>query len=307
MNLIFLWWLTLGALIGFVAAWIWDWLWFRRRRQIVSLEVETQLAKIQGERDRLAGELRACGDRRAALEGELKTAQGSLKVAQDELGGLRAQLAALNAENERLRVELEQARSAGVSLDATAGQHLAAQQVGGADENAVVASLREYNLALHDELEATRLAVGRFAGTNGDPLIDIDGIGPVYQERLYKAGVVTFAQVAAMHPDRLRAIVAPNAVFELDTESWREQARQLAKLPARDPLIDILGVGPVYEQRLLNAGVTSFAQLASMSEAEIRAIIRPEPWQNVDIPAWIAEAKVLAQQVRDGTYRKGEY
>lgn len=307
MNLIFLWWLTLGALIGFVAAWVWDWLWFRRRRQIVSVEVETQLAKLQGEHDRLAGELRACGDRRMALEGELKTTQGSLKTAQDELGGLRAQMAELGAENERLRADLEQARVAGVSLGAVGAQGLAAQQMGGAEDSAVIASLREYNLALHDELEATRLAVGRFAGTSGDPLIDIDGIGPVYQERLFQAGVVTFQQVAAMHPDRLRAIVAPNAVFELDTGSWRRQAREFAKLPVRDPLIDILGVGPVYEQRLLNAGVTSFAQLASMPEEEIRAIIRPEPWQNVDIPAWITEAKVLAQQVRDGTYRKGEY
>jgi predicted flap endonuclease-1-like 5' DNA nuclease len=307
MNLIYLWWLTLGVLIGFVAEWIWDWIWFRRRRQVVSVDVETQVSALRGERDRLAADLRACGDRRAALESELKTAQGSLQTVQDELGGLRARVATLSEDNDRLRAELAALRAASSAPASAQGQTLAARQVGAADEMSEVAALREYNLTLYDELAATRLALGRFAGSNGDPLIDIKGIGPVYQNRLYEAGIVTFEQVAATHPDRLRAIVDPETTFELDVESWREQARQMAHLPSRDPLIDINGIGPVYEQRLLNAGVTSFEQLASMTEAQIRAIIRPEAWQNVDIPAWIAEAKVLAQQVRDGTYRKGRY
>lgn len=300
MNPIFLWWLTLGALIGFVAAWVWDWLWFRARRQAVSTEVETQVVGLTGERDKLAVDLRACGDRRAALEGELAAAQGRL----GELDGYRARVGELEAENARLQAELDAARLGGVTLGAAAGQSLAAREVGGND---MVVALREYNVSLHDEIDATRLALARFSGGQGDPLIDIDGIGPVYQKKLYDAGVVTFGQVAAMHPERLRSIVAPNAVFELETESWSEQARRMASVPGRDPLIDINGVGPVYEQRLLNAGVLTFAQLAGMSEAELRAIIRPEAWQNVDIAAWIAEAHELAGQVRAGTYRKGEY
>ncbi len=213
----------------------------------------------------------------------------------------------MSEENEQLRAELATLRAGSGAQSGAQGQTLVAKQVGAADATGEVAELRAYNLALYDELAATRMALGRFAGNKGDPLIDIKGIGPLYQDRLYEAGIVTFEQVAAMHPDRLRAIVDPETTFELDTESWREQARQLARLPSRDPLIDINGIGPVYEQRLLNAGVTSFEQLASMSEAQIRAIIKPEAWQNVDIAAWIAEAKVLAQQVRDGTYRKGRY
>ncbi|MCS6880808.1 MAG: helix-hairpin-helix domain-containing protein [Oscillochloridaceae bacterium] len=305
MNLIYLWWLTLGVLIGFVAEWIWDWIWFRRRRQVVSVDVETQVNALRGERDKLAADLRACGDRRAALESELKTAQGTLQTVQDELGSLRTRVATLSQENDQLRAELAALRAAASAPASAQGQTLMAKQVGTADETTDVAMLREYNLALHDELAATRLALGRLAGSKGDPLTDIRGIGPAYQERLYAAGVLTFEQVAATHPDRLRAIADPETTTELDTEAWREQARQLAHLPGRDPLIDINGIGPVYEQRLLNAGVTSFEQLASMTEEQIRAIIKPEAWQNVDIPAWIAEAKVFAQQVRDGTYRKG--
>ena len=43
MNLIYLWWLTLGALIGFLAEWIWDWIWFRGRRQALTTEIETRV------------------------------------------------------------------------------------------------------------------------------------------------------------------------------------------------------------------------------------------------------------------------
>lgn len=325
MDLITLWWLTLGALIGFVAAWIWDWFWFRARRQVVSTEVDTQISTLVGERDKLAVDLKACGDRRLALEGELTTARGDLdkaraeltaargdldglKVRLGELDSLRARVAELEAANGTLQSDLDAARTAGVALGAAAvaDQTLGARAVGVYDSDAVT-SLREYNLAMYDEIDATRRTLARFAPGKGDPLIDIDGIGPVYQNKLYDAGVVSFDQVAAMHPDRLRSLVAPNAVMELDTKSWIEQARALAGLPVRDPLIDINGIGPVYEQRLLNAGVTSFAQLAAMAPAEIRAIIKPEAWQNVEIEAWIAEARTLAEQVRAGTYRKGEY
>jgi predicted flap endonuclease-1-like 5' DNA nuclease len=318
MNLIFLWWLTLGALIGFVAAWIWDWLWFRARRRVVSTEVDTRVTSLQGERDRLAADLRACGDSRAALEGELATARAQLadgdryRVRVGELEPLVGQVDGLRADNARLLAELEAARASGASLGGAgvelgdAGQSLAVRADGGQDENTIT-SLREYNLAMHDELEASRRALLRLSGGKGDPLIDIDGIGPVYQQKLYDAGIVSFEQVAAMRPERLRSLVAQDAAFDLGTESWVEQARRLAGQSVRDPLIDINGIGPVYEQRLLNAGVTSFAQLAAMAPDAIRAIIKPESWQQIEPEAWIAEAADLARQVRDGTYRKGRY
>jgi predicted flap endonuclease-1-like 5' DNA nuclease len=312
MNPIFLWWLTLGALIGFVAEWLWDWFWFRARRQAVSTDVETQVSTLRGERDRLSTELKVCGERRLALEGDLTTARGRLaelegyRVRVGELEPLAARVDELSAENTSLRAELDAARLPGVDLSSGAGESLAAREVGG-DEMGTVASLREYNMAMYDELEASRRALSRFAAGRGDPLIDIDGIGPVYQQKLYDAGVVSFDQVAAMHPERLRSVVAPNAVFNLDTTPWIEEARRFGGRPVRDPLIDINGIGPVYEQKLLNAGVTSFEQLAAMSVDEIRAVIAPEAWQSIDPEAWVAEARMLAKQVRDGSYRKGRY
>ena len=312
MNPIFLWWLTLGAVIGFAAEWMWDWIWFRGRRRAVSVDVDTQVSGLQGERDKLALDLKTCGDRRVALEGELATARGQLgdleryRARVSELEPLVARVDELGADNARLHAELEAARTASVTLGAVASQTLGASADGGEDGE-TAGDLREYNVAMYDELEASRRALSRFTGGRGDPLIDIDGIGPVYQQKLYDAGIVSFEQVATLQPDRLRSLVAPNAAFELDTTPWIEEARRMSGSAVRDPLIDINGIGPVYEQRLLNAGVTSFDQLAAMSSEAIRTIIGPQAWQSIEPEAWVAEARTLAQQVRDGTYRKGRY
>jgi predicted flap endonuclease-1-like 5' DNA nuclease len=315
MNLVNLWWLCLGALIGWLVQWIWDWMWFRARRRVVSVEVDSQVSTLQAERDKLAVDLKACGDRRLALEGEVNTLKGQLgdleklRIRVGELEPLVGRVDTLNAENAKLREELALALAAGAAgtvLGAAVGNEHGASKIGVYDEDTMV-SLREYNLTMYDELGATRRALVRFSGGLGDPLIDIDGIGPVYQKKLYDQGVITFEQVAAMHPDRLRTLVAPNAVFELNTLPWIEQARRMAGTPYRDPLIDIYGVGPVYEQRLLNAGITTFEQLGNMTPDEIVTVIKPASYQLIDPEAWIKEARELAAQVRAGTYRKGEY
>jgi predicted flap endonuclease-1-like 5' DNA nuclease len=58
----------------------------------------------------------------------------------------------------------------------------------------------------------------------------------------------------------------------------------------RDPLIDILGIGPVFQTRLYEAGILTFAELAALSPEQVRAIIKPASWQKIEPGAWIAEA-----------------
>jgi predicted flap endonuclease-1-like 5' DNA nuclease len=349
MNAVFLWWLTLGALIGFGAAWIWDWIYFRRPRQLASTADEGQIQSLTAERNRLQTDLRACGERSARLESEiapLRTRIGALEPYQARVGELEAEVARLQArlgelepyqaragelegevgllrgrigelepyqarvgelEGELAHLRAAATTTAGVTLGVALTDNDQERAVGG-DDTTLVLAMRDSNVQLQDELDATRRALVRLGTGHGDPLIDINGIGPIYQERLYAQGIVSFEQLAAMSPERVKAlVVAPDAVGDVDTGSWINEARRLAGRPRRDPLIDLLGVGPVYEQRFLDAGIFTFEQVGQLSVEEIRAIIKPEAWQNVDIPAWIAEAKVLAQQVRDGTYRKGRY
>lgn len=58
-----------------------------------------------------------------------------------------------------------------------------------------------------------------------DPLIEINGIGPSTQERLYEAGIKTFANWPPRrpHPAQHRRSAATR---RYDVEDWIEEARQ---------------------------------------------------------------------------------
>jgi 1,4-alpha-glucan branching enzyme len=63
---------------------------------------------------------------------------------------------------------------------------------------------------------------------------------------------------------------------------------------ARDPLVEIKGIGPTYQKRLYEAGVYTFAQLARLKPAKLLEIVRARV--RVDVESWIAEAKALARK-----------
>jgi predicted flap endonuclease-1-like 5' DNA nuclease len=57
-------------------------------------------------------------------------------------------------------------------------------------------------------------------------LIDINGIGKVYEQKLMKGGVTSLAQLADANPEQLREIIAPTRFQEVNFDSWIEQAKQ---------------------------------------------------------------------------------
>ncbi len=63
--------------------------------------------------------------------------------------------------------------------------------------------------------------------------------------------------------------------------------------PARaDDLTRISGIGPTYARRLEAAGITTFAQLAAMTPAELKAVLALKEWQGTPA-AWIEQAQAL--------------
>lgn len=58
----------------------------------------------------------------------------------------------------------------------------------------------------------------------------INGIGPVFEERLNAAGISSFAELAALPADRIREIIAVEGTSEsmFTPESWIVQAQTLA-------------------------------------------------------------------------------
>ena len=58
---------------------------------------------------------------------------------------------------------------------------------------------------------------------------------------------------------------------------------------------DINGIGPVYQQRLFDAGIYTFAELAAQSPARLRELVGAKSWQETEAEAWIAEARQFMQ------------
>jgi predicted flap endonuclease-1-like 5' DNA nuclease len=74
-----------------------------------------------------------------------------------------------------------------------------------------------------------RAAVEKGAGAETeDDLTVIPGIGPGRMERMREAGIITFARLAQMQPDELRAVLGPPGKM-VEVESWIERARDLAR------------------------------------------------------------------------------
>ena len=75
-----------------------------------------------------------------------------------------------------------------------------------------------------------------------------------------------------------------------------------AASPVKPPVVEtasadftvIKGIGPVYAQRLQEAGITTFAALAKQPSQRLRDIVRAKDWQALDIDSWIAHARQLA-------------
>lgn len=65
-------------------------------------------------------------------------------------------------------------------------------------------------------------------------------------------------------------------------------------LDPRDPLEKIEGIGQVYQSKLYEAGIKTFAQLAAASPSRITEVIEPQNWQQIDVMTWRREAALYA-------------
>jgi predicted flap endonuclease-1-like 5' DNA nuclease len=136
-------------------------------------------------------------------------------------------------------------------------------------------------------------------------LADVKGIGRVFEQRLYKAGIGTFWELSALADDDLKAILKLNELqlLHIDLEAIRADARRLAEETgtvgqlwegeAPDDFEPLEGIGKVFEQRLYDAGITTYAALAATSPEQLDAIIQAKPPAQPDYESWIAQARRL--------------
>lgn len=88
--------------------------------------------------------------------------------------------------------------------------------------------------------------------------------------------------------------------LEADLSSCQEQSAKVlveekVVVQEKDNLEKIRGIGAVFSQKLYDAGIYTYAQLASQTSDRLYEIINPESWQKVDFDAWLAEANTLME------------
>jgi len=80
-----------------------------------------------------------------------------------------------------------------------------------------------------------------WSGTQVDDFEPMEGIGKVYEERLYEAGICTFEQLANITPEQLAEICHAPEMSEPAYDGWIAYAAQV--VTERQQAIDAAAVG----------------------------------------------------------------
>jgi predicted flap endonuclease-1-like 5' DNA nuclease len=100
---------------------------------------------------------------------------------------------------------------------------------------------------LREELERSRQEIGQLqaqlaqlswpaaeaihAIVQRDPLERIQGIDPIFAQRLHEAGIFTFSQLSASSPEQILEFIQPAAIAPGDAEAWIVEARVFSQQP----------------------------------------------------------------------------
>ena len=106
------------------------------------------------------------------------------------------------------------------------------------------------------------------------------------------------AQTPAANKDQKRSAktAAPKAVAKAEATKAAPKKAAAKATDGADDLSDISGVGPVIVKKLAAEGITTFAQVAAWSEADVEAIEEKLSFKGrVGREDWIAQAKELAK------------
>jgi large subunit ribosomal protein L21 len=106
------------------------------------------------------------------------------------------------------------------------------------------------------------------------------------------------AQTPAANKDQKRSAktAAPKVVAKAEATKAAPKKAAAKATDGADDLSDISGVGPVIVKKLAAEGITTFAQVAAWSEADVEAIEEKLSFKGrVGREDWIAQAKELAK------------
>ena len=222
----------------------------------------------------------ASGSELARLRDDFNTTQASLEQRTAELAGLPTQFSTQSDWQAR------------VPALASLGKQLA-------------------DMSAHKQLAADRAVAAQHLPrltTAPQDLAIVNGIGVTYEQRLYAAGIGSYWELANLSDADFAQILEltdlQRAAF--DGAAIRAQAERLAVETdavgqlwdgvAPDDLEPIKGIGKVFEQRLYDAGIRTYARLAAATPEELASICGGSMPVKPDFASWIEQARSLLSQ-----------
>jgi predicted flap endonuclease-1-like 5' DNA nuclease len=136
-------------------------------------------------------------------------------------------------------------------------------------------------------------------------LEQIQGIGRVYEQRLYAAGIGTFWEVGMVAQDELKTILDVQEFQDVDLAAIQADALRLAQETDAmgetwdgsepDDFDELEGIGPVLERRLYAAGICTYEELAKTARERLVEICKAPSFNRPDYDRWIEVAKARVQ------------
>jgi predicted flap endonuclease-1-like 5' DNA nuclease len=138
----------------------------------------------------------------------------------------------------------------------------------------------------------------------------VPGIGSVFEDRLYAAGIGSYWELAETPDEELMTILDVSAFQGVDIAEIKAGAMQMAVRTDSlgrswdgtppDDLEVLGGLGEVYERRLYEAGICTYEALAAASPERLAEICKAPAARAPDYAAWIARAAELSAAKRSG-------
>jgi predicted flap endonuclease-1-like 5' DNA nuclease len=127
-----------------------------------------------------------------------------------------------------------------------------------------------------------------------DDLTRIKGIGPVIAQKLNDAGINTFSELGALTPAQFEEIVGDDVKLLADEEEIIMRTNVLTGDAPSDDLKQIRGIGPKIENKLNDAGVFTFADLADLTPVQLEVIVGDDIQKFADEDDLLKQAAELA-------------
>jgi predicted flap endonuclease-1-like 5' DNA nuclease len=238
----------------------------------------TRVAELEVERDGITA---SKAELETGLEGkdaELADLRGQLEALQQQVASVAEERSALQEQLVEVQEDLsevEALRSAALSFGSAAALSDALANLPAIKKHAVTAAIvAGVQPTLSPRIQA---------------LTDVKGIGSAYQQRLYKAGVGTYWELASVPDADLETTLEIPELqrARIDFAETRADAYEWAKLTDAvgllwdgdhvDDFESLPGIGKTFEKRLYEAGITTYEQLTECDTERLAGIIKPPP------------------------------